>query len=509
MATYWQIYMLMILNGLWRRLEDDFRTLIASGFEFPDVEFPLKSTPAVGDAGVSADERSRTDVNSEDSARPSPASGPTHPQTAKAAQSGSSPLVGDGAEVSAHVARSPSPTVADVSGLARLTNDRDPKGESLSPPSNEQSEQKIETCLKPTAPNAVCGPSLQISRLLASRYDRAKIYRIVWSMPGYRAGQILGIKDISHVCDRHHIPYPPKQYWQELAANKPVDPAPPLLPVQVAETGRIIEVQLESSPDAEASASGIQPALDNGLNSDSPNNQGVEAASSGPHGSFADGALDRPEECRPSDGLGGLPSGRDRSTDSILNAESDDQVKLGDCPTTRDEPNPDTTEPPLPRAAAAKSEQLTHSEPGLPTASKDPGMHLVLASLASRYDRDQIYEDVWSLPMRTLARQYKLSDVGLAKTCRKLHVPIPPAGYWNKVAAKKPVEPRPPLPPVKVVDRFPRRTGRQHSSDEINTLLQQIQGAVAAGKTLGVACRGAEIDLKTFLRWRKKRREQS
>jgi len=28
-------------NGLWRRLEDDFRTLIASGFEFPDVTFLL------------------------------------------------------------------------------------------------------------------------------------------------------------------------------------------------------------------------------------------------------------------------------------------------------------------------------------------------------------------------------------------------------------------------------------------------------------------------------------
>jgi len=66
----------------------------------------------------------------------------------------------------------------------------------------------------------------------------------------------------------------------------------------------------------------------------------------------------------------------------------------------------------------------------------------------SRYDREKLYEQVWTLPLRTLAREYGVSDVALAKACRKLHVPLPGRGYWAKKAANQPVEERPPLPPV-------------------------------------------------------------
>jgi len=66
----------------------------------------------------------------------------------------------------------------------------------------------------------------------------------------------------------------------------------------------------------------------------------------------------------------------------------------------------------------------------------------------SRYDREKLYEQVWKVPMRTLAKEYGVSDVALAKACRKLHVPHPGRGYWEKKAANKPVEDRPPLPPV-------------------------------------------------------------
>jgi len=37
--------------------------------------------------------------------------------------------------------------------------------------------------------------------------------------------------------------------------------------------------------------------------------------------------------------------------------------------------------------------------------------------------------------MSKLAQQYGLSDVGLAKTCKRLHVPVPGRGYWAKKAA--------------------------------------------------------------------------
>lgn len=51
------------------------------------------------------------------------------------------------------------------------------------------------------------------------------------------------------------------------------------------------------------------------------------------------------------------------------------------------------------------------------------------------YKRDELYERVWSKPMRDVAKEYGVSDVALKKMCRKLDVPTPPQGHWNRVAA--------------------------------------------------------------------------
>lgn len=59
--------------------------------------------------------------------------------------------------------------------------------------------------------------------------------------------------------------------------------------------------------------------------------------------------------------------------------------------------------------------------------------------------REELYEQVWSRPLRDLARDYGLSDVGLAKICRRLKVPLPGRGYWAQRHAGK-ISPRPPLP---------------------------------------------------------------
>jgi len=34
--------------------------------------------------------------------------------------------------------------------------------------------------------------------------------------------------------------------------------------------------------------------------------------------------------------------------------------------------------------------------------------------------------------MRTLAQEFGISDVGLAKVCRKHNIPVPPVGYWRR-----------------------------------------------------------------------------
>jgi hypothetical protein len=60
--------------------------------------------------------------------------------------------------------------------------------------------------------------------------------------------------------------------------------------------------------------------------------------------------------------------------------------------------------------------------------------------------RDELYRRVWETPVRTLAKEFDISDVGLAKVCRKNLIPLPPVGYWVKVlhgkAVKKPALPK-------------------------------------------------------------------
>ena len=51
------------------------------------------------------------------------------------------------------------------------------------------------------------------------------------------------------------------------------------------------------------------------------------------------------------------------------------------------------------------------------------------------WNRDSLYEEVWATPMAKLAKQYGISDVGLAKVCRKLAIPVPGRGYWAKKEA--------------------------------------------------------------------------
>jgi hypothetical protein len=65
--------------------------------------------------------------------------------------------------------------------------------------------------------------------------------------------------------------------------------------------------------------------------------------------------------------------------------------------------------------------------------------------------REELYEQVWSMPMLRLALQYGVSSVALGKTCRRLNIPAPGRGYWARVAAGEKLK-RPPLP---------KSTGRQ------------------------------------------------
>lgn len=68
--------------------------------------------------------------------------------------------------------------------------------------------------------------------------------------------------------------------------------------------------------------------------------------------------------------------------------------------------------------------------------------------------RQELFDLVWSRPIRDLAREFKLSDVGLAKTCKRYRIPRPERGYWQKMAVgKAPKKPRLPAAPDGVTDQ--------------------------------------------------------
>ena len=65
-----------------------------------------------------------------------------------------------------------------------------------------------------------------------------------------------------------------------------------------------------------------------------------------------------------------------------------------------------------------------------------------------KISRTDLYERVWTTPLRTLAKEFGLSDVGLAKLCRRHGIPLPGRGYWVRMQFGKKQE-RTALPDAK------------------------------------------------------------
>jgi len=68
-----------------------------------------------------------------------------------------------------------------------------------------------------------------------------------------------------------------------------------------------------------------------------------------------------------------------------------------------------------------------------------------MKSKERRITREELYKLVWSKPITVLAKEFGMSDVGLAKVCKKLNVPKPYRGYWQLVEAGRKLT-VPPLP---------------------------------------------------------------
>ena len=62
--------------------------------------------------------------------------------------------------------------------------------------------------------------------------------------------------------------------------------------------------------------------------------------------------------------------------------------------------------------------------------------------------REELFDLVWTEPISKLAKRFGISDVGLAKICKRLQIPRPEQGHWVRVKKNWPVKARPQLPPV-------------------------------------------------------------
>ena len=62
------------------------------------------------------------------------------------------------------------------------------------------------------------------------------------------------------------------------------------------------------------------------------------------------------------------------------------------------------------------------------------------------FTREALYVLVWSEPVSKIAPTLGVSDVAVAKACKKVHIPIPPRGYWRQERSGKAPKPEP-LPP--------------------------------------------------------------
>src|SRR5579872_1146501 len=72
-----------------------------------------------------------------------------------------------------------------------------------------------------------------------------------------------------------------------------------------------------------------------------------------------------------------------------------------------------------------------------------------MAKSITSITRQKLYDLVWERPTRTVAAELGVSDVALAKACRRAEISIPPRGYWARKAAGQKLL-KTPLPP-----RFP------------------------------------------------------
>jgi hypothetical protein len=128
----------------------------------------------------------------------------------------------------------------------------------------------------------------------------------------------------------------------------------------------------------------------------------------------------------------------------------------------------------------------------------------VSAKLLRKYDRKKLHVEVWSMPLPDVAKQNGVSAATIWWRCRKLHIPSPAPGHFQRLASGLPVQQRPPLPEIEIIDESNKEwKSNMYSSADIAQIAKRVSEARLGGKTLEEACRLGGVAATTFRRWRR------
>jgi len=98
------------------------------------------------------------------------------------------------------------------------------------------------------------------------------------------------------------------------------------------------------------------------------------------------------------------------------------------------------------------------------------------------WDREKLYNEIWEKPAVQLAKEYGVSDVAVAKICRKLKIPKPGVGYWRRKERGFKVA-RAPLPAMKDVPRLTSHVAIPGSESPQERLSPDLQALAEVERT--------------------------
>lgn len=94
-------------------------------------------------------------------------------------------------------------------------------------------------------------------------------------------------------------------------------------------------------------------------------------------------------------------------------------------------------------------------------------------------NRKQLYQKVWSVPIKEICQEYDIDENGLETICRRLNVPVPETSHWKRIATGKKTNTLPLPEKAKGVDSlvlYKRDDARlqQEQVESIKAILRQI-----------------------------------